>query len=245
MRFVSDEPPAQLVDRLAARFLTTGGDLRQVVRTLAESPEFWDTDALRSKIKSPFEVAVSALRTLDAEVEDPRALLEWVRRMGQPLYAYQAPTGYPDRAEAWVNTGSLLNRMNFGLQLATGRIAGLQFDLASLDDHREPASLDDALATYVPLLMPERDPSETLRRLRTVIHDPELAKKIAQASTTDKADTQYDAWDSSPFSTDREHGRGDRHSDRRSHRTDTVDVDTSPLAHVVGVILGSPEFQRR
>ena len=74
---------------------------------------------------SPFELAVSAIRSTGAHVEDPQAAVQWISHMGEPLYAYQAPTGYPDRAEAWVNTGSLLNRMNFGLQFASGRVDGV------------------------------------------------------------------------------------------------------------------------
>lgn len=98
-RFVSDDPPAALVDRLADRYLETRGDLGKVMRTLAELPEFWSRDARQEKIKSPFELACSALRALDADVREPRSLIELITRMGQPLYAYQAPTGYPDSAE--------------------------------------------------------------------------------------------------------------------------------------------------
>ncbi len=240
VRFVSDQPPPELVDRLASRFSSSGGDLRQVMRELAAAPELWTSEARQAKIKSPFELTVSALRALDADVTEPRATLEWIGRMGQPLYAYQAPTGFPDRAEAWVNTGSLLNRMNFGLQLATGRIPGLDFDLLALNGDREPESAGDALATYVPLLMPERDPAETLRRLEPVIRDPELAKKIEEAAPVEAApEPFFDDWDASAF------GRGRRLSWAERERLANLEIDSSPLAHVVGVILGSPEFQRR
>ena len=77
--------------------------------------------------------------------------------MGQPLYAYQAPTGFPDRAEAWVSTGSLLTRMNFGLHLASGRVAGVDVDLGALNGGREPESPEHALAVYAALVLPERD----------------------------------------------------------------------------------------
>ncbi len=255
VRFVSDQPSPELVDRLASRFQSSGGDLKQVLRTLAESPEFWSVEARQSKIKSPFEVTVSALRVLDVEIQHPRPVLEWVWQMGQPLYSYQAPTGYPDRADAWVNTGALLNRMNFGLQLATGRIAGLDIDLAALNDHREPASLQEALEVYVPLLMPERDSAETIRRLESVVHDPELATKIAQAAPADEVtDPVFDGWDPMLAST----GRGSEDRPRRDQQGQQVlgraggrrppsppEPDHSALAHVVGVILGSPEFQRR
>jgi uncharacterized protein (DUF1800 family) len=128
VRFVADEPPAALVDRLAASYLASGGDLRRLMRELVESPELWSPDARHAKVKSPFELAASALRAVGAELRDPRPTLEWISRMGQPLYACQAPTGYPDHAEAWVNTGALVHRINFGAELAGGRIAGVDLD---------------------------------------------------------------------------------------------------------------------
>ena len=252
VRFVSDEPPEALVDRLADHFRASGGDLLRVTRALAESPEFWQ--ARGAKIKSPFELTASALRATGAEIEHPRAVIEWVRRMGQPLYAYQAPTGYPDRATAWVNTGSLLNRMNFGLQLATGRVAGLELALAGLNGNREPESLDAALSTYVPLLMPERDPTETVRRLEPVVRDPELAKKIEDAAPADEGSREsfFDDFGGGSFggfggprSGESAFGGPGRRGRWRDRAPLPTDIDNSPLAHVVGVILGSPEFQRR
>ncbi len=243
VRFVSDEPPERLIDRLAKSLAKSRGDLRQVMRTLAASPEFWSEEARRGKIKSPFELAVSALRTLDADVYQPRPTVEWIQRMGQPLYAYQAPTGYPDKAEFWVNTGSLLHRMSFGLQLATGRIGGVRFDLGDLNHQRQPESLSDALATYVPLLLPERDPTETLRQLEPVIHDPELARKIEQAAPVDRAEItdSFDEWDTDMLS----EGGGRRRGRLQRARPTASQIDNGPVAQVVGVILGSPEFQRR
>ena len=174
-------------------------------------------------------------------------------RLGEPLhFTARPPTGYPDRAAAWVNTGSLLNRMNFGLQLATGRVAGLELDLAALNHNREPESLGDALRTYVPLLMPERDPTETVRRLEPVVRDPELAKRIEDAAPVDE-DAQESYFDDfgggsfgGPAFGDSGFGGGPKRGRRwRDRAPAATDVDNSPLAHVVGVILGSPEFQRR
>ena len=198
VRFVADEPPPALVDRLAQTYQASGGDLRAVTRALAYSPEFWSRDARASKIKSPFEVAVSAVRALGADVTSPRlsplmdiqrqrrqgppGLLEWVNRMGQPLYAYQAPTGFPDRAEAWVSTGSLLTRMNFGLHLASGRIVGVALDLDALNGGREPESPEDALATYAALMLPERDLAATVKRLGPLVRDPEVGARVERAA---------------------------------------------------------------
>ena len=242
VRFVSDEPPQSLVDRLAQRFLDTEGNLEEVMRCLLDSPETWSPEVLRAKIKSPFEVAVSALRTLDVDLRGPRPMLEWIQRMGQPLYAYQAPTGFPDRAEAWVNTGALLHRMNFGLDLATGRIAGLRLDLPALNGGREPESVDAALGTYVPLLLPERDPAETLDRLRPVVRNPQLASKVAAAAPASETTDDLFGPEEQGLNSE-ERGRWRRLNDRYSWPPPRI--DDSPLAQVVGVILGSPEFQRR
>ena len=121
-RFVSDTPPAALVDRVAARFRETDGDLREVMRTLLTSPEFLSPDAYRAKVKTPFEFAISAVRATGVEVQDARPLVFAMQQLGMPLYMCQPPTGYKDTADAWVNTGALVNRMNFALQLASNNL---------------------------------------------------------------------------------------------------------------------------
>jgi uncharacterized protein (DUF1800 family) len=118
-RFVADEPPAALVDRAAKRFRETDGDIREVVRTIVTSSEFFAADAYRAKVKSPFEFVVSAVRATGIETPNAQPLVQVVRNLGMPLYGCQPPTGYSDKAEAWVNTGALLNRMNFAVQLTT------------------------------------------------------------------------------------------------------------------------------
>jgi uncharacterized protein (DUF1800 family) len=125
-RFVADTPPPALVDRAAARFKQTDGNLRDVMRTIVTSPEFFAGEARRAKVKTPFEFVVSAIRSTGAEVGNAIALVQSLRTLGMPLYLCQPPTGYADRAEAWVNTGALLNRMNFALQLAGGKLRGVQ-----------------------------------------------------------------------------------------------------------------------
>lgn len=115
-RFVADTPPPALVDRAAATFLRTHGDIREVLRAILTSPEFFAPATMRAKVKTPFEFVVSAARASGMEVR-PRPLIQAVRDLGMPLYACQPPTGYADRAEAWVNTGALLNRMNFAVSL--------------------------------------------------------------------------------------------------------------------------------
>ena len=124
-RFVADTPPAALVQRAAARFRQTDGDIREVVRLILTSPEFFSAEAYRAKVKNPFEFVVSAVRATGTDVRDAMPLAQAARQLGMPLYLAQPPTGYPDKAEAWVNTGALLNRMNFALQLVGGRLRGV------------------------------------------------------------------------------------------------------------------------
>jgi uncharacterized protein (DUF1800 family) len=119
-RFVSDEPPAELVDRAAKRFLDTKGDLREVVRTIITSPEFFADDVDRVKVKSPLEFVVSAVRASGATVINAQPLVQQMRDLGMPLYGCQPPTGYSMTSDAWINTGALLNRMNFAVQLVGG-----------------------------------------------------------------------------------------------------------------------------
>ncbi|HEX8879920.1 MAG TPA: DUF1800 family protein, partial [Candidatus Acidoferrum sp.] len=152
-RFVSDNPPPALVNRMAETFQSSDGDLRAVMKTMIWSPEFWSREAYRAKIKTPFELVVSAARALGTDVDTPLPLVQWVGRIGEPLYQSQPPTGYSDKAETWVNTGALLNRLNFSLALAGSRMRGARTDVASLlgaDSSADPkAALERALQVFL------------------------------------------------------------------------------------------------
>jgi hypothetical protein len=263
VRFVSDQPPKALVDRLSSVYLQTGGDVRAMLRSLVASPEFWSRQAVGAKIKSPFEVAVSAIRATGARIDDPHAAVQWIAHMGQPLYAYQAPTGYPDRAEAWVNTGALLNRMNFGLQLASGRVDGVGLDLPALHEGREPASREEALHVYAGLLLPGRSLDPVLKQLTPMVTDPGLAKKIddaaprpdtaATAAGMADGETMMDEPPARPGKAGKgaqgpraaKLAKGVKGLGREPIRPPHDLHPPTPLEQVVGVILGSPEFQRR
>jgi uncharacterized protein (DUF1800 family) len=143
-RFVSDDPPASLVDRAARTFTETGGDIRSVVRTILESPEFWSRRALRAKVRSPLELVAGSVRTLDARVEEPMSLLRAVARMGEPLFAAQPPTGYLDTAQNWLSSGALLARIDFGLALASGQLDGVAVDLSAVSNGNPQEVLDRA-----------------------------------------------------------------------------------------------------
>ena len=121
-RFVSDTPPPPLIDRMAARFKETNGNLTAVMTLLLTSPEFLSPDAYRAKVKTPFEFVVSAVRATGAEIRDARPLVRSLQDMGMPLYQCQPPTGYKNSSDAWTNTGALVSRMNFALALTSGRM---------------------------------------------------------------------------------------------------------------------------
>jgi hypothetical protein len=125
-RFVADAPPDALVDRMAQTFLKTGGDLREVMKTMLASKEFWSVDAYRTKMKSPLDLVVSAVRAEDGQVDYALNLANQVAQLGEPLYRKQEPTGYSNLGKEWVNTAGLLARMNFALQLADNRIPGVK-----------------------------------------------------------------------------------------------------------------------
>jgi hypothetical protein len=131
-RFVSDNPPPLLVERVAQVFLKTDGDIKAALRAIFTSPEFNSPASFRAKLKSPLELVASALRALDADTNGAPALHDWMRRMGEPLYQQQAPTGYKEDSSEWGNTGVFLNRINFGLALANNQIAGTRYDAARL-----------------------------------------------------------------------------------------------------------------
>lgn len=151
-RFVSDTPPPALVERMAKTFQKSGGDIRQVMRTMIYSPEFWSRDAYRAKVKTPYELVVSSVRALGTDVDTPMPLVQWVARIGEALYQCQPPTGYSDKAEAWVNSGALLNRLNFSLALAGNKVRGSRSDVAALlgSDESDPkATLDRAVQVFL------------------------------------------------------------------------------------------------
>lgn len=232
-RFVSDQPSPQLIDRMAKTFSKTDGDIKQVMITMVSSPEFWKVDALREKTKSPFELAISAVRSLDAQITQPYQLFSWINKMGQKMYYYQAPTGFPDRGQYWINTGALLNRMNFGLALASQRIPGIKVDLAALNNNHEPESAEAALTTYSKIIMPERNLDATIKRLKPMLKDPDLNKKVEIAA---EKNTPVGS------NIDNSEAMGGIKKSRTIKKEDTKN---SELAQVVGVILGSPEFQRK
>jgi uncharacterized protein (DUF1800 family) len=152
-RFVSDTPPPALVSRMAETFQSSDGDIKAVLHTMIWSPEFWSRETYRAKIKTPFELVVSAVRALGTDVDTPMPLVQWVGRIGEPLYQCQPPTGYSDKADTWVNTGALLNRLNYSLALAGNKMRGARTDVPSLlgvEPSADPkAALDRAVQVFL------------------------------------------------------------------------------------------------
>jgi uncharacterized protein (DUF1800 family) len=146
-RFVSDAPPETLVTRMANTFTTTDGDLREVMRTMLAAPEFGAPEAFRSKVKSPLEMVVSAVRAVGGDVDNPANMANLMNQLGEPLYRKQEPTGYSNRGADWMNSASLLARMNFASDLAQQKIRGVRVDAARFTG--DPQQIERSL-----LLMP-------------------------------------------------------------------------------------------
>jgi uncharacterized protein (DUF1800 family) len=175
-RFVSDTPPPALVDRMAKTFQKSDGDIREVLRTMIYSPEFWSRDAVRAKVKTPFELVVSSVRALGTDVDTPMPLVGWVERIGEPLYQCQPPTGYSDKAETWVNTGSLLNRLNFSLALAGNKVRGSRSDVNALlgtDSLNNPKS---ALDRAVQVFLGGQAAPNTVNTLQKQLENPQVVQ---------------------------------------------------------------------
>jgi len=173
-RFVSDNPPASLVKRMAETFQSSDGDIKAVMHTMIWSPEFWSRETYRAKIKTPFELVVSAVRALGSDVNTPMPLVQWVGRIGEPLYQCQPPTGYSDKADAWVNTGALLNRLNYSLALAGNKMRGARSDVASLlgvDSSSDPKT---ALDRAVQVFLGGQAGSTTVETLEKQLDNPQV-----------------------------------------------------------------------
>jgi uncharacterized protein (DUF1800 family) len=203
--FVSDNPPPALVERMAKSFESSNGDIRAALKTMIYSPEFWSKDAYRAKIKTPFELVVSAARATGADATIPLLLVQWSARIGEPLYQCQPPTGYSDMADAWVNTGALLNRLNYSLALTGNRLRGIQTDVAAVMG--PPATGSDpgaALDAALNIFLGGEVSAETRGTLEKQLDTPQ----VLQAKLDDPV---------------------------RSVNADLI----------AGLVLGSPEFQRR
>jgi uncharacterized protein (DUF1800 family) len=252
--FVSDTPSNDLVNRVAATFAKSDGDIRETLRAIFFSTEFNSVAAYRAKVKRPFELAISSLRTLGAETTGGPQLHQWIARMGEPLYGFQTPNGYSDSAESWVNTGGLLERLNFGLALASNRIPGTRVDLkrfagntAAGPDFDKVKVMDRFLEIIV-----GGDVSPKTRALLLAQLDQEVAITPAppRREMTAVAAAEAGGVDDELSAMPRELGRSEMPSgpEARGRGRQVARMEasiTDPVTKIVGLILGSPEFQRQ
>ena len=184
IRFVSDSPPPSVIERAAATFTRTNGDIRETVRTIVTSPEFFSRAAYRSKVKSPFETVVSSLRALGAAADTTARTAQLVARLGQPLYGRQSPDGWPEKGDAWMNTGAILNRINFGMALAAGRIPGARLQRWAAYDSLRAAPAEQQVDAVVSLLLGGDVSTDTRAVLLSGEH-PFIAAAAASDSLVD------------------------------------------------------------
>lgn len=263
-RFVSDTPPAALVERAAATFRRTNGDIRAVVRTVVTSPEFFASSSYRAKVKSPFELVTSTLRAMNAQPDATPRTAQLVSRLGQPIFGHQAPNGYPETGDAWMNTGAILNRINFGLAAATGRVPGVRLGAWPVSAQLANASREQQVDGVIKELFGGAVSSDTRQVLLTGTN-PFLQQHGGANDSLLVADDD-DAMMGGMAGDDRKQAAGERRAARQpmaqqqkmagreavkpgrgGSLAQSIGTLTAPtgFAQIVGLALGAPEFQRR
>ncbi len=243
-RFVSDAPPARLIDRAAETFTRTRGDIREVLRTIVTSDEFFSADAYRAKVKAPFELVVSASRALGGQPDATPQTAQLIARLGQPIYGRATPDGYPDTADEWINTGAILNRMNFGLAVGAGRLPGArlaQWPVArELNDKPVEAQVDGLIRALF-----GGDVSSDTRAVLVSGENPLLANAPAGGDSLFVA-ADDDAMNGMAPPMTPAQLRQQRQG-RQGRQRDAMGTlpELTGFARLVGLAIGAPEFQRR
>ena len=223
-RFISDDPPRSVIDRAAAVFLKTDGSIRETLRAIVMSPEFFSTTAYRAKMRSPFEYVAAAMRALNAETDGDRPLLDAIGRMGQPVFGRITPDGYADRADQWLSSGAMIARFNFASALATNRLKGTKIDVARLLSGVDQAKKDTVAATFINLTV-SSDLSPGTRAVLTKTLQSEFGPNPPAAAPGPGANLAvgYDANAAKPAA-----------------------PPVSPyIIELITLLIGSPEFQQR
>jgi uncharacterized protein (DUF1800 family) len=233
LRFVSDDPAQSLIDRMAKSYLASGGDIAVVLTTLFHSPEFWAISAYRAKVKTPIEFVVSAVRSSHAKVNDFQALDNAVSEMGMPVYGSMPPTGYNWQASTWISTGALVNRMNFAMALTAGKLPGIAVNwVPQQDTGTIAASPDSSAQSSVPSIESEESRLETLLVAGGV------------SISTRSAVLQQDAL-STPQNLAAAQSIAVRKPASLNNINKQIDLWNKQDQQIAGLLLGSPEFQRR
>jgi uncharacterized protein (DUF1800 family) len=226
VKFVSDKPSEALVDRVAKAFSKSNGDIKTTLKAIFTDDEFFSAANYRAKIKTPFELAVSAIRTIGADTNSSPAVLAMLNKLGEVPYGYQAPTGYPDTAEDWVNTGALLERLNFAVALSANQIPGTRVDLKRFAAPSKTEVMNKAIAAVL-----DDDLSPNTRAT--------LLKQVEQPLPEAKAANEADD-DDEDMPAMRPQGQGGGRQARLLPPSGDPNV-----FKVVSLVLGTPEFQRQ
>jgi hypothetical protein len=223
------------VNRISNAYLKSDGDIRETLRSVFTAPEFNSPASYRAKIKTPFELAVSSIRALGGDTNGGPAIHQWIAKMGEPLYGYQAPTGYPDMAENWVNTGALLERLNFGLALANNRIPGTRVDLSKFSGDVPVETTSERariMNRFLDVIVQGDISPKTRETLLKQLDHPLPTGTTASAGTPPEKEVTQGG------------GNGVRRM-QRELAMNNGSVGNPDVVKIVGLILGSPEFQRQ
>ncbi|MGI8401201.1 MAG: DUF1800 domain-containing protein [Gemmatimonadaceae bacterium] len=257
-RFVSDSPSKALVDRATQTYLRTEGDIREVVRSIITSPEFFSQQAFHSKVKTPFEVVVSAARALDAPPDSTARSAQMIAYLGQPIFGHQAPNGWPETGDAWMNTGAILNRINFGMAAAAGRLPGIDIRAVPALDTIRSASRDRQVDAVVATILNGMVSPDTRAVLMSGEH-PMLANGASGVQDMSPSDSASgsdspSSMDMSGNSMTGEANAGNARARPAKNRAGKRAAlqgrglgnipQLNGLPQIVGLALGSPEFQR-
>lgn len=227
-KFVNDNPSEALVGRVADAFSKSNGDIKTTLRSIFTDKEFFAAENYRAKIKTPFELAISSIRAVGGDTTGGPQMLAMLNKLGEVPYGYQAPTGYPDTAEDWVNTGALLERLNFAVAVASNRIPGTRVNLTQFAAPTKSAILDKAIAEIL-----EGEVSAATRST--------LAKQLNQPLPDVKPANEVDDEEEDP-----QMGQGGRQRARMARQARLLEPSGNPdVFKAVSLVLGTPEFQRQ
>jgi len=252
IRFVSDDPAQALVDRMAKAYMASGGDIPTVLKTLFRSPEFWAAGDDSAKVKTPLEYVVSAVRASNANVANFEPLVNALRQMGMPLYGCVPPVGYKWDEADWVSTGALVDRMNFALSLAANKLPGItvgwapEMDMSALDSDAPAQQViptpETEEARLEQVLLPG-GVSDATRAAALKEFEAQSAQGATDAPMVMARDPQ------APESFDKIRAGSGAGSGataaRRPNRAPAADAYEREDQLLAGLLLGSPEFQRR
>ncbi|MDQ6786880.1 MAG: DUF1800 domain-containing protein [Acidobacteriota bacterium] len=234
VKFVSDNPSDALVQRVADAFHNSKGDIKTTLRALFTDKEFFAPENYRAKIKTPFELTVSAIRAVGADTNGG-AVQALLAKMGEPLYGYITPNGYPDMAEDWVNTGALLERMNYAVALASNRIPGTRVNLSRFEGKNKQEILDKAIATVLGGEVAPNTRAMLLKQIEQPLPEPKIENVSDDAAMEN---------DSMMNQKPGQIGGGKRAGGGQQARL-LAPSGNAEVFKVVGLILGSPDFQRQ